>query len=130
MEESAVNPSDLHDPKWAWLAGFGPILDQVLSLDVLALSVCVHGDGHPLQIYNGAAVLLLEQRRGLVRLFCSDVLLRGCLVELRDLNSIKSLISCSVWSKTQEVYFQKYLKGFWFLFFWIKTIEIIAPKLK
>ena len=47
--------------------------------------MCVHGDGHPLQIYNGAGVLHYETREGeLVRLSILDLLVLSCQGDLRN----------------------------------------------
>ena len=83
----------------------GPILDLTLAspfecvcvyvcvcvcLSVcLSVYVCVHGDGHPLQIYNRASVVQYQTREGeLVRLSSWDLLLLSCQGELRKFDVV------------------------------------------
>lgn len=97
VEERPVNHPDLNDPKGPGSLGLDQFWTSLwLFVDGFALChvcvsvyTCVHGDGHPLQIYNRASVVQYQTREGeLVRLSSWDLLLLSCQGKLRNFNIV------------------------------------------
>ncbi len=95
--ERPVNHLDLNDPKGPASLGLGQFWTSVwLRVDGFALCrvcvsvfVCVHGDGHPLQIYNRARVVHYQTKEGeLVKVSSWDLLVLSCQGKFRNFNIV------------------------------------------